>query len=117
MTDCLFCRIGAGEVPAEVVLAGERVLAFRDITPAAPVHVLVVPRAHHASAVSLAQEDPALLGEVVAAAGEVARQEGIEESGYRVISNVGADAGQQVPHLHLHVLGGGNLGALVGAPR
>lgn len=116
MSECLFCRIGAGEIPAEVVWEGEDVIAFRDIEPVAPTHVLVIPRAHHASAASLAAEDPGLLARVVSAAGAVAEAEGIAQSGYRVVSNVGPDAGQQVFHVHLHVLGGENLGAVVG-PR
>lgn len=117
MTDCLFCRIVAGEIPADVVWESERVLAFRDIQPAAPTHVLVIPRAHHASAASLAGDDAGLLAEVFAAAGAVAEQEGIDGSGYRLISNVGPDSGQEVFHLHVHVIGGRNLGAGVAPPR
>ena len=111
MTDCLFCRIVAGEVPATVVAETERTLAFRDIAPAAPTHVLVVPRDHHADAAACADADPGLLGEVFAAAVDVARQEGLD-GGYRLLTNTGDHAGQTVHHLHVHVLGGRPLGAL-----
>lgn len=111
MTACLFCRIVAGEVPAEVVAETDRTLAFRDIGPQAPTHVLVVPRDHHADAGACAEVDPALLGEVVAAAAAVARQEGLT-GGYRLVTNTGDDGGQTVHHLHVHVLGGRALGPL-----
>ena len=111
MSDCLFCRIVAGEVPATVVAETERTLAFRDISPQAPTHVLVVPRDHHADLAACAHADPALLADLLGAAADVARQEGLD-GGYRVLTNTGADAGQTVHHLHLHVLGGRPLGAL-----
>lgn len=110
MTDCLFCRIVAGEIPADVVHRTDSVLAFRDIQPRSRVHVLVIPRDHHETMADLAAADAALLADVVAAAGEVARIEGIADSGYRLVSNVGADGGQEVAHVHLHVLGGQRLG-------
>jgi histidine triad (HIT) family protein len=103
--DCLFCRIVAGEVPATVVHEGPRTLAFRDLNPQAPTHVLVIPKDHHATAADLAEADPAYAGEVLAAAAAVARQEGLG-SGYRLVANTGDDAGQSVHHLHVHVLGG-----------
>ena len=102
---CLFCRVVAGTVPAEVVHATDRVVAFRDIAPAAPVHVLVVPRDHHPSVEALSDTDPALLAEVLAAAVAVARAEELGD-GYRLVANTGDDAGQSVHHLHVHVLGG-----------
>ena len=111
MTDCLFCRIVAGEVPATVVAETERTLAFRDIGPQAPTHVLVVPREHHADAGACADADPALLAEVLAAAVAVARSEGLDR-GYRLVTNTGDEGGQSVHHLHVHVLGGRPLGAL-----
>ncbi len=111
MSSCLFCRIVAGEVPAQVVTETARTLAFRDIGPQAPTHVLVVPRDHHADVSACAAGDPALLGEVMAAAVAVARAEGLD-GGYRLITNTGDDAGQTVHHLHVHVLGGRALGAL-----
>jgi histidine triad (HIT) family protein len=112
--NCLFCRIVAGEIPADVVHESPRVLAFRDITPKAPVHVLVIPRDHHENAAALAAADPGLAGEVLQVAGAVAEKEGVAESGYRLIFNAGPDSGQEVLHVHGHVLGGQPLGALTG---
>lgn len=112
MSDCLFCRIVAGDVPATVVAETDRTVAFRDVAPQAPVHVLVVPRDHHADAAACADADPALLADVLTAAVAVARAEGLDDSGYRLLTNSGADAGQTVHHLHVHVLGGRPLGAL-----
>jgi histidine triad (HIT) family protein len=109
---CLFCRIVAGEIPATVVHETPRVLAFRDISPKAPVHVMVIPKEHHENAAALADADPELAGEVLAAAGAVARAEGVAKSGYRLIFNTGPDSGQEVFHVHAHVLGGQPLGAL-----
>ncbi len=115
MSDCLFCRMVAGEIPADVVHQTDRVLAFRDINPQAPTHVLVIPKEHHRNFGALAAADPALLGEVAHAAHAVAVQEGLvadggNEPGYRVVTNTGPQAGQSVDHLHLHVLGGRGLG-------
>lgn len=104
--DCLFCRIAAGEIPSTQVHADDEVIAFRDIAPKAPVHVLVIPRRHIPSAADLAAADGPLLARMVGVAAEVARREGIADSGYRIVTNVGADAGQSVAHLHLHLLGG-----------
>ncbi len=109
MSDCLFCRIVAGEVPADVVVESERTLAFRDVAPQAPTHVLVVPRDHHADLAACADADPGLLADVLRAAVDVARQEGLD-AGYRVLTNTGGDAGQTVHHLHVHVLGGRRMG-------
>jgi histidine triad (HIT) family protein len=115
VTDCLFCRIVAGEVPADVVLDTDRVLAFRDLNPQAPTHVLVIPKEHHATVAALAAADPALLGEVVTGAQTVARQEKLvtedaDEPGYRLVTNTGPDAGQTVHHVHVHLLGGRSMG-------
>ena len=110
--DCLFCRIVAGEIPATVVRESEATLAFRDINPQAPTHVLVVPKAHSPNAAALADADPALAGALLAEAGRVAEDEKVAESaggaGYRLIFNTGAGAGQSVFHAHVHVLGGGD---------
>ena len=106
MTDCLFCAIVAGDIPADVVFSDDQVVAFRDITPQAPVHLLVVPRAHHADAAALAAADPELAGALLSAAGLIAEQEGIVDSGYRIVLNTGEGAGQSVFHVHAHVLGG-----------
>jgi histidine triad (HIT) family protein len=110
-SDCLFCRMVAGEVPPDVVRETDRTLAFRDIDPKAPTHVLVVPKEHHATLGGLAAADPALAAELVTAAHAVALQEGLvtadsPEPGYRLVTNTGPQAGQSVHHVHLHVLGG-----------
>ena len=107
--DCLFCKIVAGEVPATVVRDAARTLAFRDINPQAPTHVLVIPKAHHPNLNALAVADPALLAEVAAEAHQVAVDEGIAEAGYRTVFNTGSGAGQTVFHVHAHVLGGRGL--------
>jgi histidine triad (HIT) family protein len=112
-SDCLFCRIVAGEIPATVVHESERTLAFRDIGPKAPVHVLVIPKAHHVDVASLAQADPGLAGEVLAAAAAVAAAEGLLEAGYRTIFNTGRHGGQEVFHVHAHVVGGAPLGPML----
>ena len=106
MAECLFCAIVAGEIPAAAVLETDRILAFRDINPQAPTHVLVVPKAHYPDVAALAAADAALLGEVIDAARQVAADEGVAEAGYRVVFNTGVQAGQTVPHVHGHVLGG-----------
>jgi histidine triad (HIT) family protein len=104
-SNCLFCRIAKGELPADVVLEREDLLAFRDINPQAPTHVLVIPREHITSWATLDERHDRLLASLVGAVNEVARQEGVA-GGFRVVSNVGPSAGQSVEHLHLHVLGG-----------
>lgn len=104
MTDCLFCRIARGEIPAAIVARNYDAIAFRDIDPRAPVHVLVIPLRHVASLNEA--DDPTLLGSVLMLAAQVARDEGVTESGYRVVINTGERAGQTVHHLHAHVLGG-----------
>ena len=110
MTDCLFCAIVAGDIPADVVATTDRAIAFRDVNPQAPVHVLVIPRDHHADLPAVALADPALAGEVLALATRVATAEGVGESGFRLVANTGADGGQTVPHAHVHLLGGRSLG-------
>ncbi|MEO8576221.1 MAG: histidine triad nucleotide-binding protein [Gemmatimonadales bacterium] len=101
---CLFCRIANGEIPTKFVAETGEAVAFRDIDPKSPVHVLVVPRQHVTSLASA--EDEEVLGQLMMLAAKVARSEGISESGYRVIANTGPDGGQSVDHLHLHVMGG-----------
>lgn len=105
---CLFCKVAAGDIPADVVHQTERVIAFRDLNPQAPTHVLVIPRAHFPDAAALAAADPAYAGEVLAVAADVATAEGLN-GGYRLVANTGADAGQTVDHLHWHLLGGRSL--------
>ena len=102
--DCLFCRIVAGEIPADVVARSETAVAFRDLNPQAPTHALVVPRSHHADAASLADAEPATVAELVRVARDVAGADGLDE--YRLVFNTGAAAGQTVFHTHLHVLAG-----------
>lgn len=104
--NCLFCKIVAGQIPGDVVYQDDQAFAFRDIHPAAPVHVLVVPKKHLASLNELADGDQTLAGHLLEVARKVAEQEGIAQSGYRTIINTGANAGQEVFHLHVHVLGG-----------
>ncbi len=107
--DCLFCAIAAGSIPADIVRADEQTVAFRDLDPQAPVHVLVVPRAHFATPGELAAAEPATAAALLVAGAEVAAAEGVAESGYRCVFNVGRDANQTVGHVHLHVLGGRSL--------
>ncbi|MFD9307714.1 histidine triad nucleotide-binding protein [Streptomyces sp. NPDC060048] len=107
--DCLFCKIAAGTVPATVVRETETTVAFRDINPQAPTHVLVIPKAHYPDAASLAAAEPQLAADVLREAGQVAADEQIAERGYRLVFNTGAGAGQVVFHAHLHVLGGRGL--------
>ena len=109
MAECLFCAIVAGNIPSTQVLQTDRILAFRDINPQAPTHVLIIPKAHYPNVAALAAADAALLGEVIDAAQQVAAAEGVAEAGYRVVFNTGLQAGQTVPHVHGHVLGGRSL--------
>ena len=104
--DCLFCRIVAGEIPATTVHADNLLIAIRDITPRAPIHLLLLPREHIESAADLTEAHGPLLGRLFAVAAELARAEGIATRGYRITTNVGAWGGQSVPHLHLHLMGG-----------
>ncbi len=108
MSDCLFCRMVSGNIPADVVHETDRVLAFRDINPQAPTHVLVIPKVHHPTIAALAAAEPSVVADLAAAAGAVAEQEGLSE-GYRLVFNTGAQAGQTVFHVHGHVLGGRSL--------
>ena len=111
--NCLFCRIVAGEIPATVVHETDTTLAFRDIGPKAAVHVLVIPKAHHTDVVALVRQDPAGAADVLAAAAAVAEAEGLLTGGFRVLFNTGAYAGQEVLHVHAHVLGGKPLGPML----
>ncbi len=108
--NCLFCRIVAGTVPSTQIYSDDDVLAFRDINPGAPTHALVIPKWHVPAINTPEGEDGALLAAMVRAANAVARQEGVAERGYRLVWNVGPDAGQSVFHIHLHLLGGRSLG-------
>jgi histidine triad (HIT) family protein len=112
-SDCLFCKIISGEIPATVVRETDATLAFRDAKPKAEVHVLVVPKQHYVDVATLAQDDPVLAGKVLETAGVVAEQEGLDNDGFRVIFNTGEYGGQEVFHVHAHVLGGEPLGPMV----
>lgn len=106
MTDCLFCRIVAGEIPSQKVDESERVLAFRDVNPQAPTHVLLIPKEHEASsAAELGPKQGQMIGELFALAARIAKSEGLDQ-GWRLVTNVGAHAGQTVHHLHVHLIGG-----------
>ena len=109
MSQCLFCAIVAGEIPADVVYSDDAVIAFRDINAQAPVHVLVIPRAHYANAGAVATEAPELAGALLSAAAAIAESEGIAEEGYRIVTNTGDRSGQSVHHVHFHLLGGRDL--------
>jgi histidine triad (HIT) family protein len=104
--DCLFCKIAGGEIPATLVHEDQDVVAFRDIHPQAPVHILVIPREHLSSLDDVDEGHSHVLGSLYLRAAEIARKEGIAEDGYRTVLNMGADGGQTVQHLHVHVLGG-----------
>ncbi|MEW6201149.1 MAG: histidine triad nucleotide-binding protein [bacterium] len=106
MDDCLFCKIAKGEIPTEFVYEDEHVVAFRDIKPVAPIHVLVIPRRHIVYVTDLSEKDGELLGKVYAAINKIAKSEGIAESGFRVVSNCKRDGQQMVLHLHFHIIGG-----------
>lgn len=110
MTECLFCKIASGDIPAEIIARTDRAIAFRDIEPQAPVHVLVIPVDHYDDVPSVAEADAALAGEMLGLAALVARQEGVDASGHRLVANTGHEGGQSVGHAHMHVLGGRALG-------
>ena len=105
-TDCIFCKIIAGEIPTEILYQDDDVIAFRDINPITPVHLLIVTRKHITSLAQMTDEETPLVGKMVRAANRLAREQGIAESGYRLSINSGADSGQLVPHLHMHLMGG-----------
>lgn len=107
--DCIFCKIVADEIPADILFQDDKLLAFRDINPVAPVHVLIIPKKHISSLVELSRADLSLIGEMVNVANQLAKREGISEKGYRVVINSGKQGGQLVPHLHMHLLGGRQL--------
>ena len=107
--DCIFCQIVAGKIPSEILYRDEAVIAFRDIHPAAPTHLLIIPKKHIPSVAQLSQDDLPLIGHMVDVANQLAKEEGVSGNGYRLVINCGKDAGQVVPHLHLHLLGSRRL--------
>jgi len=112
--DCVFCKIAASEIPADILYQDEQVIAFRDINPQAPVHVLIIPRKHIPSVVELSGAESSLVENMVSIANQLAVKEGVSGSGYRLVINCGEQGGQLVPHLHLHLLGGRQLAGELG---
>ncbi len=112
--ECIFCRIAAGEVPSDIVYQDEDFLAFRDILPKAPTHVLIIPKTHITSVAELTEEQQELAGRLVIIGKNLAENEGIAKKGYRLVINCGTEGGQLVPHLHLHLIGGRKLDAKLG---
>ena len=110
MTECLFCMLAAGEIPASIVHQDDRLIAFNDINPQAPTHILVIPRRHIATLNDLQPEDDGLVGELTRRAASIAAERGLADRGYRVVFNCNAEAGQTVFHIHMHLLGGRRLG-------
>ncbi len=108
-SDCVFCKIAAGEIPAKILYKDEEVFAFPDINPITPVHILVLPVKHVTSLADMDDKDTSLVGKMVRVANQLAREQGISKSGYRLTINSGVDAGQLVPHLHIHLMGGRRL--------
>ena len=106
MTDCLFCRLAAKEIPTEIVFESDNIFAFKDIDPKAPYHVLIIPKKHIPTLNDIGEEEKKIMGELLLAAKQIAAHLGIDETGYRTIINCNADGGQEVFHLHLHLLGG-----------
>lgn len=107
--NCIFCQIIAGKIPSEILYQDEEVIAFRDINPQAPIHLLIIPERHISSLAHLSEAESSLIGHLVNTAIQLAKREGIAESGYRLVINCGEQGGQLVPHLHMHLLGGRKL--------
>ncbi len=112
--DCIFCQIVAGKVPGEILYQDEKIIAFRDINPQAPTHLVIIPKKHISSLTHLSEEDLPLMGHMVNTANQLAKREGISKSGYRLAINCGEEGGQLMPHLHLHLLGGRKLSDALG---
>ena len=109
MSDCIFCKIASGQIPTNYIYEDDRVVAFSDIEPQAPTHILIIPKEHIASANDLTEENASIVGHIFAVAAKIAKDEGIAEGGYRIVNNCGEDGGQTVKHLHFHMLGGRSL--------
>jgi histidine triad (HIT) family protein len=112
--ECVFCQIVAGQLPGDILYQDDQVIAFRDINPQSPTHVLIIPRKHIASLAELAEGETSLMGHMVNIANQLAKSEGVAQSGYRLVVNCGQEGGQLVPHLHLHLLGGRQLSGTMG---
>jgi histidine triad (HIT) family protein len=114
MSDCIFCKIVSGEIPCSLVYQDDLVMAFKDINPLAPVHILVIPKHHIESAQDINEGNSQVIGYIFEKIPDIAEKAGIAESGYRIITNIGKDGGQLVPHLHFHILGGRKLESALG---
>jgi len=112
MEDCIFCRIAVGEIPADIVYQDDRIIAFRDINPVSPTHLQIIPRKHIVTVAEVSDADLPIIGEMVKVANRLAMSEGVAEKGYRLVINCGKESGQEVPHLHLHLLAGRRLGRM-----
>lgn len=113
MEDCIFCKIIKKEIPSSIVYEDSEIIAFRDVNPQAPVHILVIPKKHISSLIDLKEDDELLIGRIYTVINKIVKQEGIDERGFRVIVNCGEDGGQEVKHLHFHILGGKKLGVKI----
>lgn len=114
MEDCIFCKIIKREIPSQIVYESDEIMAFRDVNPVAPVHILVIPKKHLNSLIDLNIEDEKLIGKIYTVINEIAKKEGIDKTGFRVVVNCGEDGMQEVKHLHFHLLGGKKLGIKIG---
>ena len=112
--ECIFCQIVDGKIPSQTLYQDEEVIAFRDINPQAPVHILIIPKRHISSLAQLTQAESSLIGHMVGVANQLAKEESVLESGYRLVTNCGREGGQLVPHLHMHLLGGRRLSDTLG---
>ncbi len=112
--DCIFCKIVAGEIPADILYHDDEIIAFRDINPVAPTHLLIIPRKHIPSLAHLSEAETSRIGEMIKIANQLAKRGGISEKGYRLVINCGKQGGQLVPHLHMHLIGGRQLSAALG---
>lgn len=110
MEDCIFCKIANGQIPTDYIYEDDKVVAFKDLNPAAPIHILIIPKAHIASALCLDDENSAVVSHIFTVAGKIARDMGFDKDGFRIVNNCGKNGGQTVGHLHFHVLAGRNLG-------
>ena len=112
MSDCIFCRIAGGEIPANLFYESDDVVAFDDISPQAPVHVIIIPRRHISTTLEMSEKAPELFGSMIKASSEIARKKGVDKSGFRLILNTNADGGQEIFHVHMHLMGGEQIGPL-----
>ncbi len=113
MDDCIFCKIVKGEIPSEKVYEDEKVLAFKDINPVTPIHVLIIPKKHFKDVLDVKEEDKEIIADLFQSINKIAKTLGIEENGFRIVNNCGEDAGQEVMHLHFHLLAGKKLGTKI----